>query len=138
MCLNARPRRSRRAPFFLHDILISYMKLVNDPLSIAELTTMGNRMFGGLVKGVVDVKKNILILDAALHADEEQELLKQGSSQDDLWGINLYPELYGTDDFIEYDSMINVRPSLHNLSRTIESEEVKKKIVDLIQKLIIP
>jgi len=95
-------------------------------------------MFGGLVKGVVDVKKNILILDAALHADEEQELLKQGSSQDDLWGINLYPELYGTDDFIEYDSMINVRPSLHNLSRTIESEEVKKKIVDLIQKLIIP
>lgn len=93
-------------------------------------------MFGGLVKGVVDIKKNILIVDAALHADEEQKLLEQGSDQNNLWGINLYPEFYGTDDFIEFDSMINVRPSMHNLSRSVESEEIKTKIRTLVNKKI--
>lgn len=114
------------------------MKIVESTLSVAELIKMAERMFGGLVKGVVDVKKDILILDAALHADEEQKLLEQGSAQDDLWGINLYPEYYGTDDFIEFDSMINVRPSMHNLSRSVESEEMKTKIRELVNKKITP
>jgi hypothetical protein len=114
------------------------MKIVESTLSVAELVKMAERMFGGLVKGVVDIRKNILILDAALHADEEQKLLEQGSDQNDLWGINLYPEFYGTDDFIEFDSMINVRPSMHNLSRSVESEEIKIKIRALIQKKITP
>jgi len=112
------------------------MKIVESTLSVGELVKMAERMFGGLVKGVVDIKKNILIVDAALHADEEQKLLEQGSDQNNLWGINLYPEFYGTDDFIEFDSMINVRPSMHNLSRSVESEEIKTKIRTLVNKKI--
>jgi len=112
------------------------MKIVESTLSVGELVKMAERMFGGLVKGVVDIKKNILIVDAALHADEEQKLLEQGSDQNNLRGINLYPEFYGTDDFIEFDSMINVRPSMHNLSRSVESEEIKTKIRTLVNKKI--
>jgi hypothetical protein len=44
-----------------------------------------------LVKAVVDIKK-IMMIGAKLHADEEALLLEQGSRQQDLWGINLYPE----------------------------------------------
>ncbi|HSW88239.1 MAG TPA: DUF5674 family protein [Candidatus Saccharimonadales bacterium] len=111
------------------------MKLVNEKISLDELKDMSSRMFGGLVKIVVDIKKEIMVVDAAMHADEEQYLLSQGSLQDDLWGCNIYPELAG-EDFIEFDSMINVRPRLHNFSRDIESEDIKQKIITIINKLV--
>jgi len=111
------------------------MKLIDKMISISELKQMSQRIFGGLVKAVVDIKKETMVVDAAMHADEEQVLLKQGSKQDDLWGINLYPELTG-DDFIEFDSMINVRPRLNNFSRDIEDEKLRKKIIIIVNKLV--
>ena len=92
-------------------------------------------MFGGFVKGVADIKKEIMVVDAAMHADEEKYLLESGSKQDDLWGFNIYPDLTG-DDFIEFDSMINVRPRLGNYSREIKSEQVRKKIITIVNKLV--
>src|SRR3989344_404835 len=100
------------------------MKLVEDTISIDDLRQMSMHLFGGLVKAVVDVEKEIMVVDAEMHADEEKYLLELGSKQDNLWGINLYPDL--KDDFIEFDSMINIRPRLHNLSRGIEDENLRK------------
>lgn len=111
------------------------MKLVTTPITLAELDKMSNRMFGGLVKAVVDIKKEIMIVDAALHADEEAELLNDGSNQEDLWGINLYPQITG-DDFVEFDSMINIRPGLKNFSRDVENKEIRQKILEIVSKLI--
>lgn len=71
-----------------------------------------------------------------LHSDEEAILLDNGSAQDHLWGINLYPEA-GGEEFIEFDSMINVRPSLGNQSRGVENEDVRKKIKAIVGKLIL-
>lgn len=111
------------------------MKLVNTTISKNELKRMSEVFAGGLVKAVVDVEKEIMIVDASMHADEEKELLDMGSNQDNLWGINLYPELIG-DDFIEFDSMINVRPRLNNFSRGIENEDLQKKIILIVFKLV--
>lgn len=111
------------------------MKLVDKSISITELKKISNRMFGGLVKAVVDLKKEIMVVDATMHADEEKYLLDMGSKQDDLWGFNFYPELSG-EDFIEFDSMINIRPRLNNLSRDIESEEIRTKIKTIVNKLV--
>lgn len=111
------------------------MKLIEESISLDELKSMSARMFGGLVKVVVDIKKDVIVVDAAMHADEEAYLLNHGSQQDDLWGCNIYPELEG-EDFIEFDSMINVRPRLNNFSRDIENDGIRKKIVTIINKLI--
>jgi len=111
------------------------MKIVKKSISLSELKEMSNRMFGGMVKAVVDVKKNIMVVDAEMHADEEKILLEQGSKQDDLWGINLYPEIAGN-DFIEFDSMINVRPRLNNFSRSIENKDLQKKISNIVNKFV--
>lgn len=111
------------------------MKLIDSFISIEELNKMSSRMFGGLVKAVVDIEKGIMVVDAAMHADEEKYLIDQGSKQDDLWGINFYPDLKG-DDFIEFDSLINVRPRLNNLTRGIEDEMIRKKIIDIVNKLV--
>ena len=92
--------------------------------------------FGDMIKAVVDVRMGILGLDAELHADIEKEMLSQGSMQADLWGINLYPEM-DEDDFIEFDSLINIRPFQGNRSRDVLDPIVRKQIVDIVNSLII-
>ena len=67
-----------------------------------------------------------------MHADEEELLLESGSKQADLWGINLYPERFGTDEFVEFDSMINIRPRQQNMSRGVENEIIRLQILELV------
>ena len=110
------------------------MKVVNERISLLELEKMSHKM-GGLVKAVVDIKQGIMVVDADLHADQERSLLEQGSNQDNLWGINLYPSLKG-EEFIEFDSMINIRPRLKNMSRGVDSEELRKKIRSIVTELV--
>ena len=97
---------------------------------------MAEKMFGNIVKAVVDVEKEVIAIDADLHADEEALLLENGSNQNNLWGINLYPA--ETDDnFIEYDSIINLRPSFGNKTRGVGDEKIRKKIKKIVEKLIV-
>lgn len=95
-------------------------------------------MYGALVKAVIDIDKNLLVIDAEMHVDEEQFLLENGSKQSDLWGINLYPEKYGTVDFVEFDSMINIRPRQQNMSRDVESRDVRTKILKIVDGIMKP
>ncbi len=111
------------------------MKLIDKKISLKELKKIAEGKFGNLIKAVVDVEKEVMVVDAELHSDEEADLLSSGSKQENLWGINLYPEL-GGGDFIEFDSMINVRPSFGNSSRGIDNPEIKKKIAEVVEKLI--
>lgn len=112
------------------------MRVIDKPILIVELRRIAKTRFGNFVKAVVDIEKEIMVIDAELHADEEAKLLENGSKQQNLWGINIYPELSGN-DLIEFDSMINVRPSQGNLSRSIVDTKIRNKIVRIVAKLII-
>jgi hypothetical protein len=107
-----------------------------DKISLSELRQMAEKMFGDLVKADVDVEKKVLVLDAELHADIEAFMLENGSRQNDLWGINLYPDKFGTSDFIEYDSMINIRPRQKNMSRYVEDESIRAQIKDIVDEVV--
>lgn len=107
------------------------MKIV-DTITVGELIKMSENMYGNLVKAVVDLQKGILVVDAEMHADQEQYLLENGSKQNDLWGLNLYPAKFGSKDFIEFDSMINIRPRQQNMSRGVESPNIRAEIVELV------
>lgn len=111
------------------------MKITSQSISRSELNEMLPGYFGDMIKAVVDIQKTIIGLDAELHADIEKELLSQGSEQADLWGINLYPEMDG-DDFIEFDSLINIRPYQGNRSRDVQDPTIRKRIVDVVNTLI--
>lgn len=111
------------------------MKIIFEILTGGELKQMAADRFGNLVKAAVDVDREILAVDAELHADLEALLLDDGSKQKSLWGINLYPEIQG-DEYIEFDSMINMRPSQGNISRGVESEEIRAKIIEIVGKRI--
>jgi hypothetical protein len=107
----------------------------SDPLSIDELRTMVPGRFRDFVKGVVDLRRGILLLDADMHADQEAALLSEGANQRDLWGINLYPQIDGP-DWLEFDSMINLRPSSGNRSRGVDDPETREAIASLVDSLV--
>ena len=111
------------------------MKIITESLTHTELKQMAANLFGNLVKAVVDVDREIIAVDAELHSDLEALLLENGSKQKNLWGINFYPEMPG-DDFIEFDSMINMRPSQGNRSRGVDDETLRKKILNIVAKRI--
>ena len=111
------------------------MIIVDGPISLADLKVLAEGRFGNLVKAVVDVERKIMALDGELHADEEALLLENGSRQEDLWGINIYPELEGPDR-IEFDSVINIRPSQGNRSRSVDDQRTREKIVKVVSGLM--
>lgn len=113
------------------------MKQVSKSITKVELQQMAEKMYGSLVKAVVDVEQKILVVDAEMHVDEEHYLLENGSQQKNLWGINLYPANYNKDDFIEFDSMINIRPSAKNFHRGIESQAIRDKIIQIVEGKVI-
>ena len=111
------------------------MKIITKKIMLNELQEMADGMFGNLVKAVVDIDRELVAVDAELHSDLEALLLEDGSKQKSLWGINLYPGIQG-DDFLEFDSMINMRPSQGNRSRGVESEEIRQKIIAVVTKRV--
>lgn len=111
------------------------MKIV-EKVSVEELREMAEKMFGTLVKANVDIVKKIVIVDMEMYVDGEQELLESGSKQNDLWGINLKSGYCGTDDFIEFDSMINIRPSQNNPSRSVLDPNTQQEIRRIVHGVV--
>lgn len=91
--------------------------------------------YGALVKVVVDIEKAIIIAGMTMHSDGEEILLENGSKQANLWGINLYLQESGN-EWIEYDSVINLRPSQGNVSRGVDDPNVRQKIRDIVNQLV--
>lgn len=109
---------------------------INQQLSIDELKQMAEQTFYDLVKATVDIEKEIIVVGGELHSDQESLLLSEGSQQKNIWGINLYPSKFPEEDWIEFDSMINIRPSFGNKSRGVDDPKIREKIKEIINKLI--
>lgn len=110
------------------------IELVTVHISRELLKELATQRFGDMVKAVVDVERGIMAAGGELHADEEQMLLEQGSNQQNLWGINLYTDL-PDEEWIEFDSMINLRPSQGNRSRGVENPEIRTRIEEIVKRL---
>jgi len=111
------------------------LKIIEAEISLKELRQLAEESFGDFVKAVVDIEKEIMAIDAELHSDEESLLLQNGSSQVNLWGINIYPHK-ANEGWIEFDSVINLRPSRGNRSRDVESSEIREKIIQIVNNLV--
>ena len=112
------------------------MQILQTPITRAELAALAQNTFGDMIKCVADVKLGLLAIDAELHADMERLLLENGSANEDLWGFNLYPDDY-SEDFIEYDSLINLRVWQNNPSRDVLDPEIREAIKQIVKKFIV-
>ena len=110
-------------------------RIIREQMTRSELVAIASEQFGDMVKAVVDVEREIMALGGELHSDEEALLLDDGSSQRNLWGINIYPSADEA-DWIEYDSMINVRPSQGNRTRGVEDDALRAKIRRIVTELV--
>lgn len=78
-----------------------------------------------------------MVVDAGMHADQEYFLLENGSQQEHLWGINIYPDQRNSAGFIVFDSMINLRPSWGNRSRGVDDPKIQEKIRRIVNKMVL-
>lgn len=121
--------------FFDRILEVMETKIVKEKITLEELKKIASKQFGEMVKAVVDVEKEIMAIGGELHADEEAILIENGSEQKALWGINLYidkPEK----EWVDFDSMINIRPSQGNRSREVEDPATKEKIINIVNKRV--
>ena len=112
------------------------IRIIKNPIRREELAFVAKQQFGDLVKAVVDIEQGIMAIAGELHADEETILIeKEGSKREYAWGINFYPEIDGK-DWIEFDSMINLKPTFENCSCGVDDTEKQEKIREIVKKLI--
>jgi hypothetical protein len=109
--------------------------LVNELISIQKLREAGEELFGDMVKAVVDIEKQVMVIGAELHSDEEAFLLERDSRQENLWGINLYTNRT-MPEMVEFDSMINIRPRQNNRSRGVEDPALRERILGIVRTLV--
>lgn len=112
------------------------IRIVKEPITREELQRIAQERYGDLVKAVVDVEQGIIALGGEMHADEEVILMEQeGSQREHTWGINLLPAESG-DRFIQFDSLINLKPGFGNRTRNVDNEKTRGKIIAIVQRLI--
>jgi Protein of unknown function (DUF5674) len=112
------------------------LQILRTPVTLTGLEAIAERMFGNLVKAVVDVERGIMAVGGEMHADEEALLVGEGSPQASLWGINLYPAEFGSSRFIEFDSVINIRPRQGNRTRSVDDAAARAAIAAIVDRLV--
>jgi len=109
--------------------------VVREPITRAQALLIAKEIYHDMVKGVIDIEQSIIALGGEYHIDAEQKLLEEGSRQSDVW-FNVYP-LREDETWIEFTSLINVRPQAGNKSMTIEDRMLRDTIRVIVERLII-
>jgi len=111
-------------------------RIVKTLITKAELSELAKECYGEMVKAVVDVAQGIMAVGGEMHADLETLLTEEEhSKREDTWGINIYPAK-SREEWVEFDSMVNLKPHFGNRSRDVENEEIREKIMAIVQKLV--
>ncbi len=113
------------------------VEIVSSPTTLEHLKQTAERTFGelGLVKAVVDVERKVMAIGGGLHVDEQAALLNDGSRQRDVWGVNLYPDQFGTPEWLEFDSTVNLRPP-GNRSRDVQDPTTRAQVTAVVRGLV--
>ena len=111
------------------------IKIIRQNISKKQLNQLAEEIFGDMVKVVVDIERKIMAVNGEMHADCEQVLLGDGSKQENLWGANIYPDSED-EHFIEYSSLINIRPRVGNRGMEIEDKNIRNQVKEVINALI--
>lgn len=111
------------------------IKIVEDSITKEEMAEIAQEFYVNIIKGVIDVEREIIALGGEYHMDANMVLIEHGSQQDNIWGFNIYLNRDG-DDWLEYASLINIRPAAGNRSMFIEDKELCDKIKKIISKKI--
>jgi hypothetical protein len=102
------------------------IKIVEDPISLEELRELAREFYVTMIKGVVDIEKEIVAFGGEYHMDANRILLEHGSNQSDIWGFNVELDR-PRDSWIEYVSLINIRPLDGNRDMEVQDKTIRAK-----------
>src|SRR3989344_7308908 len=111
------------------------IKIVEEKISLQELREIAKEFYITMAKGVVDIEKEIVVFGGEYHADANEIILENGSLQSDVWGFNVYFDK-PRDSWIEYISLINIRPQAGNMEMEVQDENIKDKMKTIINSKI--
>jgi len=112
------------------------IKVIKDNISKAELTDLAKPFYGNMIKGVIDIENEIIAFGGEYHMDANIILLDNGSAQKHIWGFNVHLEK-DKDNWIEYTSLINIRPTDNNFDMEVKDKDIRDKMKKIINSKII-
>jgi len=112
------------------------IRIIKEPVTLEIVSEIAREFHGNMVKGVADVKREIIAIGGEWHIDANIKLIGDSSKQDDLWGFNFYLDRAKGEE-IEYKSLINIRPAQNNRTIEIQDQELKDKLEKIIKKLVV-
>ncbi len=110
--------------------------ILTEKMSIEEVKKFAGNWYDSMIKGTVDIVKNKVALGGDYHIESCELLTQNGSTSENVWGFNIRFE-EGVDGILEFDSMVNIKPSLGNKSRSILDEDVASVAEKIIRSWII-
>ena len=105
--------------------------IVREPVTPADIAEMRVEL-GDFIKLAVDLEREILAGGGEMHADCEQELLQNGSRQEDVWGGDWYPD----QGEVGFESLINIRPRQDNRSLELQAPELRQRFEEIVRRLL--
>jgi Protein of unknown function (DUF5674) len=110
--------------------------IVSDTIKIEELKEIAKEFYGSMIKGVVDIDKEIVAFGGQYHIDSNMKLIENGSIQKNIWGFNInFDE--PKDGWIAYTSLINIRPVVGNRTMEVKDENIRNRMKKIIDSKII-
>src|SRR3989338_8392182 len=106
------------------------IRVVKEKISRTEAKEIAKEFYVDMVKGAVDMEREIIALGGEWHIDANNALIDDGSMQPNVWGFNFYPDL----NRIQYSSLINIRPLQNNLAIEIQDEKLRRQMEKIIRK----
>jgi len=105
--------------------------IIREPASREEIDEMV-KTWDVFIKIAVDIERKILAGGGVRHYECEQELLKDGSRQRDIWGVDW--SVFTQE--IVFESIINIRPSQNNRSMIIQSNQIREQVSQITKQLL--
>ncbi|OGZ10075.1 MAG: hypothetical protein A3D65_00250 [Candidatus Lloydbacteria bacterium RIFCSPHIGHO2_02_FULL_50_13] len=112
------------------------MRIIREQIEEDDLRALAKEFYGHMVKGVVDLEREIVAFGGEFHADANAVLVDDGSQQVDVWGFNWYFDA-PDEEKVEYTSLINIRPHLGNRQMEIIDAGIREKVRTIVLKKII-
>ncbi|MEK7150024.1 MAG: DUF5674 family protein [Patescibacteria group bacterium] len=112
------------------------IRVIEDAIILDELREIAREYYVDMIKGVVDISKEIMAIGGEYHMDANMKILENGSIQADVWGFNIFFDR-PQDERIEFTSLINIRPQAGNMSMEVEDEVIREKMRAIINRKIV-
>ncbi len=109
------------------------IRIIDKKTDERELREIAKDFYGDMIKGVVDIEREILAMGGEYHIDANKILIEYGSRQQDIWGFNWYFNKTG-DERIEYVSLINIRPLQGNRAMEVSDTSLRNTMKIIILK----